>query len=46
MASFPIRAADLIPSFSGPALGEKLADLEAQWIASGFTLTRKDLLSD
>ncbi|WP_424832160.1 CCA tRNA nucleotidyltransferase [Ruegeria sp.] len=46
MASFPIRAADLIPAFSGPALGEKLAELEARWIASGFTLTRKDLLSD
>ena len=44
-ASFPIRAADLIPDFSGPALGRKLAELEAQWIASGFALTRKELLA-
>ncbi len=45
-ASFPIRAADLIPAFSGPALGAKLAALEARWIASDFTLSRADLLSD
>lgn len=44
-AQFPIKATDLIPSFSGPALGKKLADLEASWIASGFTLTREDLLA-
>ena len=43
-ATFPIKAADLIPEFTGPALGKKLAELEAQWIASGFTLDRKDLL--
>ena len=44
-AQFPIKATDLIPNFSGPALGKKLADLEASWIASGFTLTRDDLLA-
>ncbi|KUJ77378.1 CCA tRNA nucleotidyltransferase [Ruegeria profundi] len=44
-AEFPIRAADLIPDFTGPALGKKLAELEAHWIASGFTLTREDLLT-
>ncbi len=44
-AQFPIKATDLIPNFSGPALGKKLADLEASWIASGFTLTREDLLA-
>ncbi|WP_170468264.1 CCA tRNA nucleotidyltransferase [Ruegeria arenilitoris] len=44
-ATFPIKAADLIPDFTGPALGKKLAQLEAQWIASGFTLDRDDLLS-
>ncbi|WP_170761050.1 CCA tRNA nucleotidyltransferase [Ruegeria lacuscaerulensis] len=44
-AEFPIRATDLIPEFTGPALGKKLAELEARWIASGFTLTREDLLS-
>lgn len=44
-AEFPIRSADLIPDFTGPALGKKLAELEARWIASGFTLTREDLLT-
>ncbi|WP_170404830.1 CCA tRNA nucleotidyltransferase [Ruegeria arenilitoris] len=43
-ADFPVRATDLIPDFTGPALGKKLAELEARWIASGFSLTRKDLL--
>lgn len=41
---FPIRAADLIPAFSGPALGRELDRLRSIWIASGFTLTRDDLL--
>jgi poly(A) polymerase len=44
-ASFPISAKDLIPDFTGPALGQKLAELEARWIASGFTLSRQDLLA-
>ena len=43
-ARFPVTAADLMPQMSGPALGEKLAALEARWIASGFRLTRDDLL--
>ncbi|MDZ7710107.1 MAG: CCA tRNA nucleotidyltransferase [Roseovarius sp.] len=43
-AVFPVRAADLMPALSGPALGKRLAELEARWIASGFTLTREDLL--
>ncbi len=43
-ADFPVQAADLIPGFAGPALGKKLAELEARWIASGFSLTREDLL--
>lgn len=45
-ARFPISAQDLIPAFSGPALGRKLAELEARWIASNFLLTREDLLAD
>lgn len=45
-ASFPIKSADLIPAFSGPALGAKLAELEARWIASDFTLSRENLLAD
>ncbi len=44
-ADFPISASDLIPEFTGPALGRKLAELEARWIASGFALTRDDLLA-
>ena len=43
--SFPIKAADLMPDFSGPALGRRLAKLEADWIASGFQLSRDDLLT-
>ena len=45
VADFPIEATDLIPNFTGPALGKKLAELEARWIASGFALTRDDLLN-
>ncbi|PKQ12653.1 MAG: CCA tRNA nucleotidyltransferase [Alphaproteobacteria bacterium HGW-Alphaproteobacteria-1] len=43
-AVFPVKPADLLPSLSGPALGERLRALEARWIASGFTLRREDLL--
>ncbi len=43
-AQFPVTAADLMPAYQGPALGEKLAALETRWIASAFTLTREDLL--
>ncbi|EEE37614.1 polyA polymerase family protein [Rhodobacteraceae bacterium KLH11] len=45
-ASFPIKATDLIPAFTGPALGAKLAELEARWIASDFALGREELLAD
>jgi poly(A) polymerase len=41
---FPITAADLQPWFEGAALGAALRRLESDWIASGFTLTRADLL--
>jgi poly(A) polymerase len=43
-ARFPVRAADLMDGLSGPALGRRLAELEAEWIASGFTATLDDLL--
>lgn len=43
-ASFPIRPADLMPEFAGQELGSQLRKLEARWIASGFSLTREDLL--
>ena len=45
-ARFPVKAVDLIPPFSGPSLGAKLAELEARWIASNFTLNREELLAD
>ncbi len=44
-ATFPLRAADLIPAYEGPALGKRLAELEAEWIASGFRLDREALLA-
>lgn len=43
--SFPVKAADLMPEFTGAALGEQLRKLEADWIASGFTMSRDDLIS-
>lgn len=44
-ARFPVTATDLMPGVTGPLLGARLATLEARWIASGFALTRADLLS-
>ena len=41
---FPVAAADLPQRFEGAALGAALRRLESDWIASGFTLTRADLL--
>jgi len=43
-AIFPIKAADLMPDYQGPALGKRLKELEAAWIASDFTLDAKALL--
>ncbi|MDF1726792.1 MAG: CCA tRNA nucleotidyltransferase [Sulfitobacter sp.] len=42
-AQFPLKAADLMPEYEGPALGAKLKELEALWIASGFTLDAQAL---
>ncbi|QYK41680.1 MAG: CCA tRNA nucleotidyltransferase [Paracoccaceae bacterium] len=44
-ARFPVRAADLMPALSGPAIGDRLRLLEDRWIASDFRLTRDELLS-
>lgn len=44
-ARFPVRAADLMPALTGPALGAELARLEAAFIASEFALDRDDLLA-
>ena len=43
--TFPVKAADLMPDVHGPALGDMLRQLEADWIASGFNLTRDELLA-
>ncbi len=42
--AFPLKATDLMPALSGPALGDALKAAEARWIASGFTLTKAQLL--
>ena len=44
-AVFPIKAADLMPTYSGAALGERLSQLESHWIESGFSARRDALLS-
>ena len=41
---FPLKAADLMPELSGPALGKALKDAEQRWISSGFKLTKAELL--
>ncbi|WP_300584268.1 CCA tRNA nucleotidyltransferase [Marivita sp.] len=40
----PVKPRDLMPAYSGAALGEKLREVEDKWIASGFTLSKTDLL--
>ena len=45
-AQFPVKPADLMPRLQGPALGAALKGMEARWIASGFTLSRAQLLAD
>ncbi|MGY6410918.1 MAG: CCA tRNA nucleotidyltransferase [Alkalilacustris sp.] len=44
-AEFPVAAADLMPGFTGPALGARLRELRERWIASEFTLGRRELLA-
>jgi poly(A) polymerase len=43
-AKLPVKPADLMPTFVGAALGAELQRIEAAWIASGFTLTRAELM--
>ncbi len=45
-AVLPIAAADFMPEFQGGALGARLKMLEERWIASGFALTKGDLLKE
>ena len=44
---FPLAGRDLMATGlpAGPALGRRLAELEARWIASDFTLTKTELLA-
>lgn len=44
-AAFPVRAADLMPAVTGAALGQRLKEIEDRWIASGFELSREQLLA-
>lgn len=44
-SEFPVKAADLMPALRGRALGDRLKELETDWIASGFTLSREALLA-
>ncbi len=43
-ATFPVAAADLMPRYGGAELGARLKALEAQWIASGFSIGKDVLL--
>ena len=43
-ARFTVTAADLMPALQGEALGARLKQLEARWLASNLTLSREDLL--
>jgi poly(A) polymerase len=45
-ATFPIKAADLMPDLEGPALGAAMKQLEARWIASDFQLSKAQLLAE
>ncbi|MGB3244884.1 MAG: CCA tRNA nucleotidyltransferase [Sulfitobacter sp.] len=44
-ARFPVTAADLMPEYEGPALGQRLAYLEQLWIDSMFELKKDALLN-
>jgi len=43
-AEFPIQADDIMPAYQGKALGDRLAKLETEWLASEFELTKTDLM--
>lgn len=45
MQVFPVTAADLMPAYSGPALGARLSRLKSAWIASGFSLSKAELVA-
>ncbi len=43
---FPLPASSLPASLAGREIGEALRDLECRWIASGFSLSAEDLLTE
>ena len=45
MQSCPVKPADLMPGLQGPALGRALKEIEARWLASGFSLSKSQLLA-
>jgi len=44
-AVFPVSAADLMPGVQGAALGKKLREIQARWLASDLVLRKSDLLA-
>lgn len=44
-ARFPVVAADLMPAYSGPELGQRMKELQARWIASDLRAGRDALLA-
>ena len=44
-STFPVTAADLMPALQGAALGKKLHEIEARWLASDLYLRKSDLLA-
>lgn len=42
---FPLKAADLMDRYQGPALGRALKEAENRWLESDLTLTKDDLLA-
>lgn len=45
IAIFPVEAKDLMPGFSGKALGERLREIEERWLASDLKLGKAALLA-
>lgn len=43
-ATLPVAAADLQPALQGPALGARLREIRARWLASDLKLGRAELL--
>ena len=46
VAEFPVTAEDLMPDLTGKALGQALRSLEREWLNSGCTMTREELLQN